>query len=402
MRTLLRFALPVALCATMVGDSHAAPAVGLRFTADGHTRIPFDLRNQHVWIRGQLNGRDSIWIVVDSGASATMMDDGVAKRLGLKRSGSHRTHGPAGMLTGTMAENVTVSLPGITLERKRLGAVDLSAFARGGRPMEMILGYELFESSVVRFDYANNLMEVWDSKHAPPRTGGATVPMTLENNHPYVEASLKLPGRAPLEGRFLIDTGSSMALSLAPEVAARESVARALPRTLKTIARGVGGELKSEVGRAESFSLGSLEFSKPTVSIPEPAAQISMPGSVGNIGGQILRRCRVTFDYAKKEIHFEPAQDFEKPFDADMLGATLIRGDEKSGFSVRWVNPETPAAEAGLQVGDVVTHVDGEPAQSIDPSFLRKQMQQEGREVKLRFQRGAESREVSARLRRLL
>src|SRR5262249_17895521 len=149
------------------------------------------------------------------------------------------------------------------------------------------------------------VMDVWDSEHAPRDTSGATVPMMLIDNLPYVEATLTLPGRAPLKGRFVIDTGSTMALGVAPEVASRESMVTAFPRTMTVISRGVGGQLTSQMGRAASFSLGSLEFSEPTVVIPEPGGHISKPGSIGNIGGQILGRCRVTFDYPHQRIHFE-------------------------------------------------------------------------------------------------
>ena len=379
----------------------AAPAADLRLERDGHTRIPFDLRGQHVWVRGRVNDSDSIWIVIDTGASASLMDESVARGLALKMSGRHEARGAAGTQISRSASNVTVSLPGLSLHRDRMDATDLSAFTPlGGHPMQLVLGYELFQSCVVRFDYPADVMDVWDAEHAPKETAGATVPMTLINHHPYVEAALTLPGRAPLKGRFVIDTGSSMALLVAPEVAARDSVTAAFPKTMTVIARGVGGELKNQVGRAASFSLGSLEFSNPTVVIPEPGGRISTPGSIGNIGGQILGRCRVTFDYPHQQIHFEPGATFDRPFETDMLGATLTRGE--GGVTVRWVNPGTPAAESGLQVGDVVTQVDGEVAASIDPAALKQRMQNEGREVTLRVRRGAETIERKVTLRRLI
>ena len=53
--------------------------------------------------------------------------------------------------------------------------------------------------------------------------------MTLIENLPYVEGVLTVPGRPPLSGRFVIDTGSSLALLVAPDVAARENLAAAFP-----------------------------------------------------------------------------------------------------------------------------------------------------------------------------
>ena len=380
----------------------AAAPFQLKFASGGHARIPLQLRNQLVWIRGAVNGStDSIWIVVDTGASASLMDESVARRLSLKLKGEHQARGAAGTQSGAMAHDVTISIAGLQIRRQRLPTTDLSAFARqGGRSMDLVLGYELFESRVVRFDYAAGVMDVWEPAQAPAVTGGATVPFTLVHNHPYVEGQLALPGRAPIRGRFVIDTGSAMALLVAPDVAERESVTAAFPTRITTLSRGVGGELKNQVGRAESFTVGGLAFARPVVVVPEPGGRISTPGSIGNIGGQILGRCRVTFDYAKMQVHFEPATDFERPFEADMLGATLHRLDD--GVTVRWVNPGTPAHESGLLVGDIVTHVDDEPAEAIDPAVLRQRMQTEGRQVKLRLKRGTQNLEVTATLRRLL
>ena len=268
--------------------------------------------------------------------------------------------------------------------------------------MQAIVGYELFAACVVRFDYAAGWMDVWPAERAPDSIGVTTVPMTLVHNHPYVEASMTLPGRAPLRGRFVIDTGSAMALLVTPEVAARESVVASFPRTMGIISRGVGGEIENRVGRAASFSLGGLRFDQPTVVVPAAggAGRISAEGTIGNIGGQILGRCRVTFDYPRHRIGLDPAEGFDRPFEADMTGMSVTRSAD--GSLVRLVNPATPAAEAGLRVGDRIVEIDGEPAERIDPPLLRRRFQEAGRRVRMKVSRGDEVLEVELTLRRLV
>ena len=388
------------------GAARAAtvPGASVRFTAGGHARLPFELRGQHVWVRGRINGADSVWIVVDTGASSCVLDAAVAERLKLEGAGGEvHAMGAGGAQASRRVRDVTIELDGLSIQRKTIGTIDLSAIsAQGGRPMEAIVGYELFAACVVRFDYAAGMMDVWDADRPPDSLGVAVVPMTLQHNHPYVEASLTLPGRAPIEGRFVIDTGSSMALLVTPEVAARDSVLAALPRTVGLVSRGVGGEVENRVGRAASFSLGTLRFDQPTVVVPAPggAGRISAEGTIGNIGGQILGRCRVTFDYARKRIGFDPAAGFDRPFEADMTGMSLTRSAD--GSVVRLVNPGTPAAEVGLRVGDRIVEIDGEPAGRIDPPALRRRFQEAGRRVRLKVARGAEVLEVELTLRRLV
>jgi Aspartyl protease/PDZ domain len=393
--------LAVGLGVLALDEVRAAPKSGLSFTRDGHARIPFQLRSQHIWVRGWINGTDSIWVVVDTGASSSVIDDGVATRLSLPFRGEAHAMGAGGAQRSRRVGSVTLELPGMTLHRETMGAIDMSAIStQTGRPMEFVLGYELFQSCVVRFDYAAGVMDLWDAKQAPSDLAGVAVPMTLENAHPYVEGELVVPGRKPIKGRFVIDSGSSAALLINPEVTERESLASAFPRTLVGRSRGVGGDLKTRIGRGESFSLGAMTFSKPIVIMPEPGGHISTRGSIGNIGGQVLGRCRVTFDYSRSTIRFEPDSAFAKPFEADMSGATISRTPE--GTMVRWVNPETPAAEADLRVGDRVTEIDGESAETVDPPVLRQRFQQDGRSVRLRVQRGDESIEKVVKLRRLI
>src|SRR6185503_4915158 len=104
-----------------------------------------------------------------------------------------------------------------------------------------------------------------------------------------------LPGGQRLAGRFVIDSGSSLAVMLSANAVSRERVVATFPRTLESFGRGVGGELKNAVGRAETFKVGGLTIERPIVVVPAlSSGRISAPGTLGNIGGQVLCRNRVT------------------------------------------------------------------------------------------------------------
>jgi C-terminal processing protease CtpA/Prc len=83
-----------------------------------------------------------------------------------------------------------------------------------------------------------------------------------------------------------------------------------------------------------------------------------------------------------------------------MSGTTIQR--DSSGWRVRVVNPGTPADEAGLRVGDVVTSVDGVPGERLDPAELREWMKREGHSVPIAIRRGDRDTTVTVKLRRIL
>jgi len=379
----------------------ALAAAGTRFTSGPIARVPFQLRSHHVVARGSVNG-DSAWIVVDTGAAGSVMDLDVANRLQLQPQGEAEAMGAGGSVTARQYADVTVGLPGIEVHETEMTAIPLADLAvRGGHPMDVILGYELFEDNVVVFDYAAGVMEVYDRTRALPPNRGVEVPLTFEENHPYVEGELTLPGGQRLAGRFVIDSGSSLAVMLSANAVSRERVVATFPRTLESFGRGVGGELKNAVGRAETFKVGGLTIERPIVVVPAlSSGRISAPGTLGNIGGQVLCRNRVTLDYAKHVVRFEPNARAREPYEADMSGAAITM--EPGGFTVRRVAANSPASEVGMVEGDVVLSVDGRAASTLSLSDVRQLLQGDGRSVKVEVRRGGTHRELEMKLRRLL
>jgi len=392
-----RAALGVIALLSLPSSLSATP---IQVAGDGHARIPFEVVGGHAWVQGTLNA-DSVWVVIDTGASQSVMDSSLTTRLGLKQHGSHESGGSGGVQKGATVDNVTLRIGGVTADFDELDTVDFGPLSHGRHPMQVVLGFELFQACVVRFDYPAGMLDVWDNAHAPKAASGTRLPLTFIDHHPYVNGVLTLPGQPPLKGRFVIDTGSNAGLILTPDDDNRETLAHSFPRTLEVVTRGVGGDVHNRLGRGDAFSLGDLNFNQPLVMIPDSTpGRFSAAKTMGNIGGQLLGRCTVTFDYAHSSVSFERGEGFERPFEADMSGLGVTR--DSTGLSVRVVNPATPASEAGVEPGDVLTRIDGKPAATMDPAALRSLMQQEGRKVEIEFRRGDDTQTKTLTLRRLI
>lgn len=165
---------------------------------------------------------------------------------------------------------------------------------------------------------------------------------------------------------------------------------------------GVGGEVQMVIGRVKSLRIGRFVIDSPVTGFIK-VGEIAEPGKLGNIGGRLLRRFRVVFDYSRQQMILEPNTHFQETDEVDMSGAALM--SEPPAFTVIKVvrvRPDSPAAKAGLQQQDEIISVDGQPASSLTVIKLRRMFRVEGREYLLRVKRGEEKLEIKIKLRRLI
>ena len=374
---------------------------------DGIARIPFDLRGNHIYLRGRVNDSDSLWIVFDTGASANVIDADVAKRLGLESDGVGRSQGAGGIVESGHIPSVTIRLPGLTLSGAPIASMSLSAFERQtGRPMQVIIGHPLLERCVVKVDYAARMLEIAPAEAFDYKGTGAVLPLTFDRNLPYVTAKVTLPGGKPLKGRFVIDSGSSQALILSPRLIRDERVQEVIGKTIEARGRGVGGQVPSRMGRVQRLEFAGVAFERPTTMLPVPDnAHIGAQKRemLGNIGGEILRRFTVIYDYQRRRMILEPNAQIGEPFEADMCGIAPRMGPAGSQtLEVEWIQAESPASEAGVQAGDLIEAIDGRPALEVGVPGMRQMFRREGQTYRFTIRRGDQRKEIAVTTRRLI
>ena len=367
-------------------------------------RIPIDLRGNHIYFRGRIDDSDSLWMVLDSGASANVIDAGVARALGLATT-SIDARGAGGRVEAGLVQEATLRLPGATLTGAPITTMPLESFKRQtGRAMEAIIGHPLMDRCVVRIDYLGRTLELLPADTFEYTGKGIVLPLTFEHRLPYITARLTLPGRKPVEGRFVIDLGSSRALILSPTFVKKEKVLEAIPKTIEARGRGVGGPVTSRMGRVARLDIGGIGLDQLVTTMPiSETTHISAAGTTGNIGGEILRRFTVTFDYPRKRMILEPNARLGEPFEGDMSGIAPRMGPDGSGaLEVEWIQPVSPAAEAGVRPNDLIERIDGRPALEVGVPGLREMFLREGATYRLLIRRGDERIEVALTTRRLI
>src|SRR5450755_3960598 len=117
----------------------------------------------------------------------------------------------------------------------------------------------------------------------------------------------------------------------------------------------------------------------------------------GNIGGGVLKRFTVTFDYAHQMMYLAKNEDFARSNDGDRSGLVLIDGH--AGITVIGVLSATPAQRVGLRSGDRILALNGAPAKRVGLIKIRQLLSAPaGTIVRLSVMSGTQVRAINLKL----
>jgi predicted aspartyl protease len=368
--------------------------------------IPFQLTQNHVYVPATIGNHPPSWFLLDTGAQMTALAQTTADALGLVGHGKGRARGAgAGVVETTVLHDVDVELAGTPIHLPLLPGIPLTPLSLSeGRAIEGILGTTVIRELAIEIDYERLRLRLHDpSAYAAP-PGAVAVPVTFYRDRPVVAAELTLADGRTLPMRMLVDTGARGILVNTP-FAERHRIYDAIAPTIASpFGVGIGGTTQQRVGRARRFTLAGFTFEAPIVNAAEDRAGATASAEIdGLIGSEVLRRFTLTLDYRHRRLLFAPNGALRDPFEVEMLGAGFKAADLKfDRILVRYVLPNSPAAEAGLQEGDELVAVDGRPAAPLTVGGLRALFTEPAKRHTLRTRRGGREVEVEIVTRRLV
>jgi len=188
---------------------------------------------------------------------------------------------------------------------------------------------------------------------------------------------------------------------------------------------GINGDVFGDRGKIPSFRLGSFNLEKVKVAYPDSvsAYETLIDGNrIGSIGGELLRRFKITFDYLNKQLTLKRNSKTFSPFYYNLSGIELqYKGEnlikenisfvaegrhrsqgERQNNGVKIFLTEvyrlrfqsiieisnlrmgSPAALAGLKVGDVIVSINNKNVGDIKLQHMIQLFQQKpGTKIKL-------------------
>jgi hypothetical protein len=328
--------------------------------ADSTGWLPVDLyRDRYIYVSARVNGEPTD-AVIDSGAGATVIDEALATRLGLKLESGVTARGVGGNVPAKMARNVTLQLGRLTLSLPAAVVINLSGIEQQlGRGMPVIVGRDVFQTVIVDVNYARSLLALRAAGSFTPDPGVRPLSLDVTDGRYQIYGQIDLLAPA----RFDLDTGSAEALILfGPYVDAHKLLRGRTPLSTREIG-GVGGSSVGKLGTIARLRLGaggSVDLrGVPTEFHDGSTGALAKDSAAGLIGAGLLKRFRVVFDAAQRRLYLQPTTPAGTPFVKDRLGLQTVA--DKDGLLVTFVAAGSPAAKDGWKKGARVAAANGKP-----------------------------------------
>jgi hypothetical protein len=280
----------------VLGDAQAVYAAAAADDADQPQGSPLTIvQGSRLMIDARINGRP-VHALLDSAAEATMLDRRFAASLKLPGGSQATGHGSGKeSFEAQLVGGVTLQALGLTLDNQTVAVVDLSDIAKRllKRPIEVILGRELFDAAPIFIDIEGGRIAV--SRAPPP---GVRLDLTTEHG---VETMLVRVEQdyTPVHATFDLGNGSRVLLS-APFASSRHLLTDG-----RLVATESGGGLGGETSR-QVFKLHSLEVAGRRFTDVDAAIDSQESASDVNIGVSILRHFRITTDFPAHAVWLDP------------------------------------------------------------------------------------------------
>lgn len=306
---------------------------------------------------------------------------------------------------------------------------ELDFSSKLGIPVHGLIGHSILKDFVVTVDYVNKRLTFTkpDKYKYKKCRKCETFDLEFYKNKPYIQGLVKViePMNKELEVKLLIDSGGSDSIWLFED----NEIKTPSKSFHDFIGEGLSGSIYGKRSRLKSFTLKSFIFNNPNVAYLDSLSTLhakKFKERNGSIGGNILKRFKVIFDYPKSKVTFKKNSKFSEKFGYNLsgiefmhFGKELVKQRDQTAFTVSkdnetkesntvsfdysysyefksiykiyQVRKGSSAAEAGIMKDDIIVKINGIYVYNYDLQQLtRKFHGKEGRSVRLQVNRNGE------------
>lgn len=380
---------------------------GFQFEKDSDKiSVPFKLINNLVFVPIKVNGIE-LNFLLDTGVAETILfslEDKKevrffnAEKILLKGLGSQEA------VEGLKSTNNILEFNTMKYSSHMLYIIldpEFNLSSHVGIPVNGIIGYHFFRNNLVEVNYKKKRVIVYkdtDRNRKKIEKSYKKIPITIEKLKPYLECTV-IQDAKEIAVKLLIDIGNSDAIWLFQDQS--EWIKIPAKNFEDFLGRGFSGDVKGRRAINEKFKMGDFEFNNPVVAYPDSVSirNVNMvPNRTGSVGGEIMKRFTVVFDYQNNLLYLKKNSDYKTPFSYNKSGVEIqqnglqwvqetvrmetvplskkynefgvvkvFTNDFKYKFQLKpiyqiaHVRQNSPAANAGLQKGDTIILINNNP-----------------------------------------
>lgn len=394
-----------AMKATSQARSDSAPdqSGGVQFKYGGNVaQIPAQVVDSLVLVPVRVNGSQPSWFLLDTSRSASAIDDVRAVAVGLY-SPSPQNELPRSFV------NVSLELPGLRIALPTLGLGSFSDLsARIGHAVQGVLGADVLSRLIIKIDYDGRAVRFYDPRNFQYKGRGVELPIEVSRGTPEISGRIAINHRGNFRGNFAITTGQTEALRFSSRFAVEHSLFDLPERMLPFSSADDPNDTdpRDRIGRVHAIQFGKITFANPIAIFPGETLQgtLGEPQQViAKLGGKILNRFTVFLDYPAQLMFLEPNRRFSEVFAEDMSGLTIIAIPPTfQRFEVARVAANSPAAEARIEVGDMIVQADGDLVSGDTLDQLKTLLREAGTSHTLTLLRDGKQLKVTLALKPLI
>ncbi len=363
--------------------------------------IKFKSSSNLIIIPVAINNSDTLNFILDTGVSRPIITElPFVNKLNLNflQPINVKGLGEGEQLTAYKSGNNTISIDGIIAFDQEIHMVINENFQIShilGIPVHGLIGFNLFKDYVVKIDYS--ALEITLIKPEfftyKAREKDIVLPLTFEQNKPFVKTSIVTDKNEDVPVKLLVDTGASDAIWLSTNSDNRISLPENHIETF--LGRGLSGDLYGKKGRIGAIWVGPLVLYEPIVAFPENDLVDQLIGKNdrnGTLGAEILRRFYVTMDYPSKRLILRPNGDLKDDFNYNMSGLEVTNPMPGAPiFIISDIQKNSPAYYAGIQENDQIITLNNSSNKSLSLNDINLLFQsQEDKKIKLTVLRNGE------------
>jgi Aspartyl protease len=265
----------------------------------------FILQDNLVRLPAQIDGQPAT-VVLDSAASALLLDKAFAGRLGVLQENAVGTGlgGGRGPQPFFPAKIKSIRVGPFNASEPTAFAMDLSPFSKSaGFQIDALIGQPVLADRYVKIDYPTRRVTFGPVGQAAKCA--APIPLTIVNGAPVAEVQLQLAeGAEPVTLRMVVDLGTRHSLALIGGPFLKTAAGKKLLEAGKSqkIGTGAGGEVQGVFIQAESLKLGSRLLKRPQVGLTDQVKAFEVGFVDGSLGVPLWKRGAITFDFSHQTL----------------------------------------------------------------------------------------------------